>query len=133
MKNLKPLNVFLLLVIADQLSKYVAIRLGIATLNDGVSLGLFNGFAQEIYVQLMLLYALIYTLKEVPMNKWVKVFLLSGVISNTIDRFYRGAVVDWLPIPFFDLSNNLADWYIFWAIILFILKYIYENRNYLRR
>lgn len=133
MKVIRPLSLFFFLVIADQLTKYFAIGFGWASYNDGVSFGLFNGFAKEIYVQIIILFVLIYTLKEVVANKWVKVMLLSGVVSNTVDRFYHKAVVDWLPVPFFKLSNNLADWYIFLAIILSILKYIYENRNNLRR
>lgn len=36
--------------------------------------------------------------------------ILGGGVSNVIDRVLQGGVRDWLPIPFMNLQNNVADW-----------------------
>ncbi|NCO12638.1 signal peptidase II [Candidatus Pacearchaeota archaeon] len=131
-KNIFYIIFFLFLIIFDQLTKYYSELLNLITINDGVSFGLFKGFGGEIYVQLILLMVLFFVLQKTVMPTILKVFFLSGVISNTIDRILLGGVKDWLPIPFFDLKNNFADWYIFFAITIYVLKYGYEYRNNLR-
>ncbi|MDH5532925.1 MAG: signal peptidase II [Candidatus Pacebacteria bacterium] len=125
---------FFFLVLIDQLSKFWASSMGFVTENGGVSFGLMNGFGGEIYVQLILLLVLFYILHKSIMPALLKTFFLSGVVSNTIDRLFLGGVVqDWLPIPLVGIRNNFADWFIFLAIVLYVIKYGYEYRNNLRR
>lgn len=130
----KYIILFSFLVLIDQLSKFWANSRGFVTENGGVSFGLMNGFGGEVYVQLILLLVLFYILHESIMPALLKTFFLSGVLSNTIDRVFLGGVVkDWLPVPLVGIRNNFADWFIFIAIVLFVIKYGYEYRNNLRR
>lgn len=48
-------------------------------------------------------------------------FLLGGGFSNVLDRWLFGGVRDIWPVPFLPLSNNLADWAIFLAVLLLVL------------
>jgi lipoprotein signal peptidase len=132
-KKIFYLILFVLLVISDQLTKFFSHSFNLTMINDGVSFGLIKGFGGEIYVQLTLLLILFFVLQKTVMPAVLKVLFLAGVLSNTIDRLLLGGVQDWLPIPFFDLKNNFADWYIFFAIAIYVLKYGYEYRNNLRR
>jgi lipoprotein signal peptidase len=133
-KNIFYFFIFVVLVSVDQLTKYFSGSLDWLIFNSGISFGLLNGFGGEVYIQLILLLVLFFVLHKSVMPSLLKVLFLSGVISNTIDRLMLGGVVrDWLPIPFFNLKNNFADWYIFWAIVIYVIKYTYEYRNNLRR
>lgn len=132
----KKIIYFILLILLigfDQLTKYFSQSLNLITINDGISFGLISGFGGEVYVQLILLMVLFFVIQKTVMPSYLKVLFLAGVISNTIDRILLGGVKDWLPIPFFDLKNNFADWYIFITIVIYVLKYGYEYRNNLRR
>lgn len=122
------------LIVIDQLSKFWAEQMGLVVHNNGVSFGLINGFGGEIYIQLILLMVLFFILYKMVMPPLLKILLISGVISNTIDRLLMGGIVrDWLNIPLVGIKNNLADWFIFLAIALYVIKYGYEYRNNLRR
>ncbi|NCN03812.1 MAG: signal peptidase II [Candidatus Pacebacteria bacterium] len=124
---------FLFLILFDQLTKYLSQKFTLVTINDGISFGLISGFGGEISVQLILLLVLFFVLQRTVMPAVLKVLFLAGVLSNTIDRLLFGGVRDCLPIPLFNLKNNFADWYIFIAIAIYVLKYGYEYRNNLRR
>jgi lipoprotein signal peptidase len=133
-KNSIYIFLFIFLVFIDQLSKYWADSISLVVENGGVSFGLMDGFGGETYVQLVLLMVLFFLLHKLVMPSLLKVLFLSGVVSNTIDRLLLGGVVkDWLPIPLIGIRNNLADWFIFFAIVLYVIKYTYEYRNNLRR
>ena len=49
------------------------------------------------------------------------VFILSGAISNIIDRFYFGCVVDFIDLKFWPIFN-LADIFIVFGAIILILQ-----------
>lgn len=121
------------LIAADQLSKYLAIKFGYASYNMGLSFGIGSGI--WIYLLLLVgLFLVIFLFKKFVLPVWFKDLFLAGMVSNLIDRFaHGGKVVDWLPIPLIDYKNNLADWYLAGAVGFFILKYLYEHRNTLRR
>jgi len=59
-----------------------------------------------------------------PQPKTVAVgygLLLGGGFSNLLDRWIFGGVRDIWPVPFLSLTNNLADWAIFLAVLLLVL------------
>jgi lipoprotein signal peptidase len=123
---------FLFLIVIDQFFKIISVQQG-AVLNTGVSFGLLSGFGGYIFIQLIFLLILLIVLYKAQLALGLKIIFLAGIMSNTADRFLYGGVRDWLEIPFLSIKNNLADWYIFVAILGFVLQYIYEYRNTVRR
>ncbi len=124
---------FILLVSFDQLTKYLANYRDIVQYNSGLSFGLASGWQVTLFV-LIGLVLLIYLFKKMSLPRWFLILFFAGAVSNLLDRFlYNGQVRDWLLIPFTFIVNNLADWYIFSAVTIYILKYIYEYRKNLRR
>ena len=35
--------------------------------------------------------------------------MLGGALSNLCERIFLGHVIDWIPLPFFELNFNIAD------------------------
>lgn len=129
------MKVFFLLLGLDQLTKYWATNAGLVHYNEGLSFGLGSGGVQLNFLILGFLLTLIWVFRKIDLPKWFEVLFFAGAISNLVDRFlFMGQVRDWLPIPVFNLVNNLADWYIFSAVAIYVLKYLYdEYRKNLRR
>lgn len=48
--------------------------------------------------------------------------LVGGGLSNWLDRWWFGGVRDWMEIPFIGLSNNLADYAITAAVLIWLWK-----------
>lgn len=121
------------LVGLDQLTKFWAERQGWASYNEGWSFGWGSGWLVWLVVSLGL-GVVVLCFKKWSVPSWFQVLFLAGASSNLLDRLLnQGLVRDWLVIPFTGLLNNLADWYIFGAVLIYILKYLYEDRHSLRR
>lgn len=128
------MKLFLVLLGFDQLTKYLAHDYGIVQYNGGLSFGLANGWQLSFLISVALV-ALFFVFKKMSLPGWFWSLFFAGTISNLLDRLlYNGQVRDWLPVPLIDVVNNLADWYIFSAVMIYILKYFYdEYRKNLRR
>ncbi len=68
----------------------------------------------------------IYKQKQIPRETLVLIFILFGAISNIIDRFQYGYVIDYLELKYFT-AFNLADVMISLGALLLIL----QNINFL--
>lgn len=128
-----------LLVLFDQVSKYLASLLGFdVQVNKGISFTFFetdNQLLLSLFALCFMVF-LIYWLFEQKDQKqyrpdWSVIFILAGGISNFLDRIFYGGVRDFLPLNlvFIELKNNLADWFIFIGIIALILKFFSEEKN----
>ncbi|MGD9129018.1 MAG: signal peptidase II [Candidatus Woesebacteria bacterium] len=135
-ENLFYFILFFFLVFLDQITKFFANRLRMTSINQGVAFG-FNFFNDR-----WLLFSLIMVLivgffiffKKLAfrstvqanqkskltstMIKLAAVLFLAGAISNLIDRVFFSGVRDFLPVPFFNLKNNLADYFIVLGLAL---------------
>lgn len=111
---------FLIALIADQVTKFIASVLGAVTLNPGISFGLLSG--PWLTILLVVFFILFF---EWTCPTWQKKYpiamglLLGGAMSNIVDRIVVNGVRDFLSIPFTQMQNNLADW-----LIVFSLGYI---------
>ena len=65
------------------------------------------------------------------LNKYpiVRGLFLGGAMSNIMDRLVIGGVRDWLPVPVLGLRNNLADWAIVGALIIFLIGEVRKDRS----
>lgn len=69
---------------------------------------------------IVLIYLFIKTKNQLAFLKWQLALslILSGAISNLLDKFYRGYIIDYLTIPSWS-SFNLADIFILSGVILY--------------
>ena len=91
--------------------------------NRGINFGLFADFDMRwvlIGVAFTITGAVIWWLSRSPATKWVYIaggFLIGGAMGNVIDRFFYGAVADFLNMSCCGINNpyafNVADIAIF--------------------
>lgn len=131
-RNLEPaikiIASLLSLIAFDQSTKLVAASFLRPHLNTGSILGLYIG-KFPLFSLLIACLALVILISDIIRKKRVgfgEILILSGGLSNIIDRLVRPGVIDW--IPFFGLWFNLADIYITIGVIYFILI-TYYNYN----
>lgn len=117
------------LLVADLLGKFWAVRTGVAHLNSGVSFGL-GGALPWIVVNAVVLALLARMLaRSHGRMRFALGLILVGGVGNVLSRMIWGAVVDWMPMPI-QGTNNLADWYIAAGIVWWLLlQYRSEHRT----
>ena len=127
----------LLTVSMDQLSKYLVIKkLGLDEVspiifNQGISWGsgIFSGWEKLIDI-IFLLFFFWWWKRHASQTKLSQIswgLLLGGGLSNMLDRFFYGGVVDWWRWETLGFTNNLADVLIFLAVIGIIAGELLEN------
>ena len=116
----------LIIILLDQITKILVINENIIlipnlllftyTQNTGTAFGIGSNNAIIIIIlNIIVLGVIIKFLKErkddVEMNIFISLILIaSGGISNLIDRIFRGYVVDFIDVNFFNFPNfNVAD------------------------
>ncbi len=132
-------SAFLLALVADQVTKHVASLRGIVEINPGISFGFFSGF----WLTLALI-AFFFSFYQWSCHTWQRSYpllmglLLGGALSNIVDRLVLGGVRDFLPLPFLqflslpfaDIKNNLADWFIVVSLLLIFLGETVRHKRY---
>lgn len=118
-------------MVVDQLSKSLAASNGAGLLlNTGIS---FGWFTESVTVPLLFA-VLIGIIIGLSFHYWPRFPLafglfFGGVMSNVLDRMIHGGVRDWLPVPFFELYNNFADWAIVIGIIILIQQTVSQSKT----
>jgi signal peptidase II len=125
--------IFSFLIFFDQISKYIVRHLpvgggGFYICNPGISFGIrvpeIIFYSLWILVILFLLFSLYK--KYFLHSTFYILLILSGAVSNIIDRFYFGCVIDFIDLHFWPIFN-LADVYITIGVILFFKKYFLKK------
>ena len=110
--------------------------------NTGLILGLFSSVDSSImfFVYLILFVLAMFVITKFifldpDMNNktgfYILTFFYSGAIGNTIDRIFRGHVIDFIDIHYKNFhwpAFNLADTMISLGIIMYIFK-VYKDRE----
>ena len=131
----------ILLIIVDQLIKVLMINVNMDIIpnilkftyveNTGVAFGIASGSSLIIAFNILLIIAIVI---YIILNKEkIKVFspyalLISGAISNLIDRIFRGFVVDYIDILNFPCFN-IADCLIVIGIILICIFLVMKKKD----
>ena len=156
-KRLWGLPAALLLIAADQLTKYLAvIRLkeqaavplirGVLELsyveNRGMAFGLLqNGRWVFLVLTVLAVAAFIFLFIRIPAEKRFRpltvglVFLTAGAVGNLIDRIRLGYVIDFIYIKLINFPVfNVADCYVTWTgvILAILLLFHYREEDYKR-
>jgi len=140
----KFLSVFFLIFGIDQLIKYIFLK-GfefktkcislILTFNKGVAFSMFSFLGSYLkFVQLFLILGLfVYFIKEkiLSSHPYVSGILFGAAVSNLLDRFIRGGVIDYVYWHCgFDFAIfNFADTMIDLSIILFAYFYFFKKND----
>lgn len=117
-----------LVFLLDQLSKAIILKYSQAwSLNKGLAFGVFGGeFWVTGLVFLALILLLDYALPKLSssdrLDRIAFGLLIGGGISNLLDRLRWGGVLDFIDFGFIP-SFNLADLAIFFAMILYVLRF----------
>lgn len=128
------IKTLLAVIFLDQISKFLAGRESSVLLNEGVSFGLFTLLPSAALTVLLFLmiaavwYPYRFAWKRQPIASGL---FFGGGIANLLDRMYLGGVRDWLPVPFLNLHNNIADYAIaiglIWLLIFGLRKSYYHS------
>ena len=119
-KLLKTLTFFSIIVI-DQLTKNLVSNFypNFVSFNQGVSFGWGSRVGWQFIAAVIIV---IIVIALIGKFNWGFLFILAGGMSNLVDRIVRGEIVDWIRIPVFPWSFNLADVSITVGLIMLILQ-----------
>ena len=116
----------LLVVISDQLSKIlIRLRGGFYICNPHIALGI------EIPAVIFWIFWLV-TILLIAYNIYKKCFahdtlyiilIFSGALSNLVDRFWHGCIIDFINLGFGPIFN-LADFFISLGAIMLVIAYL---------
>jgi len=140
---------FLLVIIADQITKYIiatnetSINLiknllsFIFTKNSGAAFSFLDNkdWAQTFFIIITFLALIAFGYMYYKVNKKDKllklalILIMSGAIGNLIDRIRFGYVVDFISIHFFPAIFNVADMALTIGACLFVLHYLFYDKD----
>ena len=140
MKNIKYILIGIFLVIIDQIIKYFMLGKNITIISNllsidyrenrggAFSIGSFNIIL--IFSIILIIAILLYLIKNKDniTNFIPLIFILSGSISNLIDRLFRGYVIDYINVNIFNFPIfNIADILIVIGCFLFIIQLFFKS------
>lgn len=139
-----PIIVGVLLVVLDQVLKYLAVLnlkgspeitliphvLGLCYVeNPGAAWGIFSGKISFLSILtaillLLIVWALFFSdYIKTPLSRWAAILFLAGGLGNLIDRILVGYVVDYIRFLFINFPVfNLADMCVVGGFILFMIE-----------
>ncbi len=118
-------GIILLCAACEYIGREIAGRFLTVSHNTGAAFGIMKGTPglaltlSEIACAVIL--GVIYLADMKPLTRIGLSIMAGGAVSNLLERIFLGYVIDWIPVPFFDLQYNLADVLIsLGALIVFI-------------
>ena len=105
--------------------------------NFGISFGLFSGLISPwllIIIGLLVVGFIFYLMKSASdmLEEWSFLIIISGALSNIIDRIFNGYVIDFIYFHykyFFWPAFNFADIYITIGIIMIVINILRKINN----
>ena len=110
-KALVSVSTIFLVVTIDQLTKLFVLKSSVwYACNLGFAFGLLSGFLNGL-IAFLILAALVYLFLKQKEFVFYAPFalIIGGGISNLADRVFKGCVVDFVRIPLWPTTFNLAD------------------------
>lgn len=118
------LKLFIFLVAADQLFKFLALKFFHSVFNRGIAFGL----GENVPILLIIIAYSILVLWILRNKSGLgEILLLAGGAGNILDRLIFGNIVDWIRLG--NLWFNLADVYIAIGVGCIMLEMIKEKRK----
>lgn len=119
--KLKYFLLFLVSLAILQISDYLFYISNPYAINSKFVFGVYGDNILATVIALFLLLAIYFIIPKTKIILVLFLFLLTGTVSNIIDRFVYGGVVDYIKIWFIP-TFNLADIVIIASVILIFLK-----------
>lgn len=125
--------VIVLCVLCEYITRRLLIKFMIVSHNPGAAFGLMGSSPGIILVLSGIAFAVIlcviYFADIKPLMRLGLSIMAGGALSNLLERFFFGYVIDWIPVPFFNLQYNLADVEIALGalIVLFAVKITHDD------
>ena len=111
-KFTKFILIAFLIVVLDQLTKFIVVNNFDYIQNTGAGFGLFQGNVHIlIWISVIVIGLIFYFFDTIPDIKYVfysVAFILGGTLGNLIDRIRLGYVIDFIDLGFWP-AFNLAD------------------------
>ena len=144
------LLIILLVIVADQITKYITVQYlkplntvpileGVFSLtyveNRGAAFGIFQNQRWFLIILPILIVsvAIIFLIKnrnESILTRISLAIILGGAIGNLLDRIFRGYVVDMFQFTFFQFPVfNVADMAVVCGTIILALQLLFYNEN----
>lgn len=105
--------IIVLCVLAEYAARNLASEFVAMSHNPGAAFGLMRGSPGLALILSGIACAgiiwMIYFADMKPLMRYGLSIMAGGAISNLLERIFFGYVIDWIPVPFFDLQYNLAD------------------------
>ena len=115
----------LVIILLDQLTKYIARKYFSFTTNTGAAFGILQQYtAGLIVVSIIITVALVYCIKKYQYMELG--FLLGGTIGNLIDRVMLGYVIDFINVGWWP-SFNIADSFNTIGAAVLILRWLKKD------
>jgi len=111
----------LIILIIDQLSKFIARKYFSFVENTGAAFGILEG--KNLFLILISIAVALFVIYYLNDHHYLELgFLLGGITGNLIDRIFLGYVVDFIDFGFWP-SFNIADSFNTVAVILLIWRF----------
>ena len=121
---LVSLSLITLVIALDQAAKFFVVKSSISwTCNLGFAFGILPGFLNGL-IAFSILSMIVYLFLRQREFKFYASFalIIGGGIANITDRIFRGCVVDFIHIPLWPTTFNLADVAITTGVLLLIFS-----------
>lgn len=125
-----------LIILLNQLIEYILLTQNlILTKNQNLIFGLGPqmGMFLDITILIILFLAIFVVFKTVFI--FPLAIILGGALSNLIDRFFRGGILDYFKIKIFsqNIYFNIADIIIVLGVIIYFILVVREKRHTYRK
>lgn len=130
-KKIFGITLIISLVLVDQISKYIIRNTsGFYICNKGIAFGIQASDIMLFPILTLAICAISYFIyKKHSKNILYLLLILSGALSNIIDRLYFGCVIDFIDLKFWPVFN-IADIYItIGAAVILMKKLNIKNQN----
>ena len=121
-KDIRLVSLFIFLIALDQFSKLIFIEESNCNKNIAWSIPLAPGFFYLFWITIFLILIYSFLKSQNHFEKIALTFVLSGAISNMVDRVTRGCVIDFIDLKIWPVFNP-ADIYITIGVVLLIMIY----------
>ena len=126
-KEISLITIGVFLIILDRLTKILFTKKQFFIINYlenyGSFLGLISNKILIILISIIIIFilAFIYRKNKTLQIRLALILIISGLLSNLIDRVYLGYIIDFIDIRFWPIFN-LADLYITIGIIITLIN-----------